>query len=102
MGQEFGMSRYQPLYTGWITQSLGNHSQYPAINQKKGFPAGSVGKNPPAKAGDAGLIAGQGRSPGGGNGHPLQYSCLEDPMGRGAWRATVHGVLKESDTTEET
>ena len=43
---------------------------------------------------DVGLIPGSGRSPGGGLGNPLQYSCLENPMGRGAWRATVHGVAK--------
>ena len=47
------------------------------------------------------MIPGSGRSPGGGNGNPLQYSCLENPMDRGAWRATVHGVTK-SDTTEAT
>ena len=55
---------------------------------------GSVVKNPPANAGDTGLIPGSGRPSGGGNGNPLQYSCLENPMGRGAWRATVHGVTK--------
>ena len=49
-------------------------------------------KNSPANAGDVGLIPGLGRSPGKGNGYPLQYSCLENPMGRGAWWATVHGV----------
>ena len=48
---------------------------------------------------DACLIPGWGRSPGGGYGNPLQYSCLENLMNRGAWRATVHGVTKESDTT---
>ena len=56
-----------------------------------------VVKNPPASAGDIrdlGPIPGLGRSPGGGNGNPLQYSCLENPMDRGAWRATVHGVTK--------
>ena len=58
-----------------------------------------VVKNPPANAGDAGSIPGSGSSPGEGNGNPLQYSCLENPMDRGAWRATVHGVEKESDTT---
>ena len=54
-------------------------------------------KNPPANAGDigdTGSISGLGRSPGGGNGNPLQYPCLENPMDRGAWRATVYGVAK--------
>ena len=57
-------------------------------------------KNPPANAGALGLIPGSGRSPGGGNGNLLQYFCLENPMDRGAWRATVNGGAKESDTTE--
>ena len=59
-------------------------------------------KNPPANAedtGDVGSIAGAGRSLGVGNGNPVQYSCLGNPMGRGAWQATVHGVAKESDMT---
>ena len=54
-------------------------------------------KNPSANAGDVrdmGSIPGSGRSPGGGNGNPLQYSCLENPMNRGAWWATVHGITK--------
>ena len=51
-------------------------------------------KNPPADAGDVGSIPGSGRSPGAGNGTPLQYSHLENPMDRGAWGATVHGVAK--------
>ena len=51
-------------------------------------------KNHPASAGDLGFIPLQGRSPGGGHGNPLQYSCLENPMDRGAWWATVHGVSK--------
>ena len=58
----------------------------------KSFPGGSVVKNPPANVGDVGLIPGLGRSPGEGNGNPLQYSCLENPMNRGAWQATVHEV----------
>ena len=56
-----------------------------------------VVKNPPANAGDlrdAGSILGLGRSPGGGHGNPLQYSCLENPMNRRVWQATVHGVAK--------
>ena len=60
-------------------------------------------KNPPANAGDVrdtGLIPGSGRSSGEGNGYPLQYSCLGNPMDRGAWQATVHGITKESDTIE--
>ena len=54
-------------------------------------------KNLPANAGDtgaAGLVPGSGRSPAGGHGNPLQYSCLETPMDRGAWRATAHGLIK--------
>ena len=51
-------------------------------------------KNPPANAGDEGSIPGSGRSPGGGNGNPLQYSCVGNPIDRGAWRATAHRVAK--------
>ena len=51
-------------------------------------------KNPPTNTGDEGTIPGSERSPGGGNGNPLQYSCLENPMDRGAWWATVHGVAE--------
>ena len=51
-------------------------------------------KKLPANAGDLGSVPGSGRSPGGGHGNPLQCSCLENPMDRGAWRATVHGVAK--------
>ena len=64
---------------------------------KHGFPGGSVVKNPPANAGDirnVGSIPGLGRFPGGGNGNPLQYSCLGNPMDRGAWWATVHETAK--------
>ena len=63
-----------------------------------GFPGGSVVKNSPTNAGDTGSISGLGRFPGEGNGNPLQDSCLGNPMDRGAWQATVHGVT-ESDTT---
>ena len=59
-----------------------------------GFPGGSVVKNPPTNAGDMGLIPESGRSPGEGNGNPLQNSCLGNSMNRGVWQATVHGVAK--------
>ena len=71
-----------------------------------GFPCGTVVKNLPANAKDArdldlmDLIYGSGRSPEEGNGNPIQYSCLENPMDRGALWATVHGVA-ESDTTKQ-
>ena len=59
-----------------------------------GFPSGSDGKESACKAGDPDSIPGLGRSPGEGNGNLLQYSCLQDSMDRGAWRATAHGVAK--------
>ena len=59
-----------------------------------GFPGGLEGKVSVCNAGDPGLISGSGRSPGEGNGNPLQYSCLENPMDGGACSATVHGVTK--------
>ena len=62
-----------------------------------GFPSGTVVKNLPTSAEDArdmGLIPGSGRSPGEGSDDPLQYSCLGNPMNRGAWQATVHGFAK--------
>ena len=59
-----------------------------------GFPGSAAGKEFSCNVGDPGLISGSGRSPGEGNGNPLQYSCLENPMDRGAWRATFHGVAK--------
>ena len=57
-------------------------------------------KSLPANAGDTDLVLGLGRSYGGGSGNPLQYPCLGNPMDRGASRAAVHGVAKESDTSE--
>jgi len=64
-----------------------------------GFLGGSVIKNLPANAADKVLIPGSGRSLGEGNGNPLRYSCLGSPMDRGAGRATVHELTKESDMT---
>ena len=59
-----------------------------------GFPGGSDGKASAYNEGDPGSVPGWGRWPGEGNGNPLQYSCLEDPMGRGVWRATTHVITK--------
>ena len=61
---------------------------------RMGFPHSAVGKELAYNAGDPGLIPGSGRSPEEGNSNPLQYSCLENPMGRGAWQVTVHGVAR--------
>ena len=72
-----------------------------SLNIKDAYrvPCDSVVKNPPASAGDMGSIPGQGRHPGEGHSNPLQYSCLGNPMGRGVWQATAHGVEKESHIT---
>ena len=61
-------------------------------SSNSGFPSSSDGKEPACNAEDVGTIPESGRTPGGGNGSPLQYSCLGNPMDRGAWWATVHGV----------
>ena len=66
-----------------------------------GFPSGSDGKESANNAGDLDLIPGSGRSPGGGHGNPLQYSCLEKSMDRGAWQDTVHGVTKSQTRLTE-
>ena len=66
-----------------------------------GFPGGSVVNNPLADAGDTDLIPGLERLPGERHDNPLQYSCLGNPIDRGAWWATVHGIIKESDTAEQ-
>ena len=72
---------------------------YLFFNSSVGFPGGSTVKNPPANAGDMRSIPGSGRSPGEGNGNPLEYPCLGNPMDRGAWQAIVHRVTKELDVT---
>ena len=66
-----------------------------------GFPGGLAVKNLPDNAGDTGLIPGSGRSPREGNGNPLQYTCLENSMDRGAWQAVVHGITKELDMSQQ-
>ena len=72
-----------------------DHSSCPS----KGFPGGSVDKEPACNARDEGSIHGSGNSPGEGNDNPLQYSCLGNPVGRGVWQAIVHMVAKESNVT---
>ena len=70
---------------------------YGEFSVQRGVPDGSAGKEYACNAGDtrnAGLIPGSGRSPGGGDGHPLQYFCLKNPTDRGTWQATVHTVTK--------
>ena len=67
--------------------------------KQENFPRGSVVENLPANVRDAGSIPGSGRYPEEGNGNPLQYSCLGNPMDRGTSWATVHGVVKKLDTT---
>ena len=67
----------------------------------KGFPSGSDDKGSACNAGDSGSVTGSGRSPEEGNGYPLQYSCLENPMDRGAWQATIHGVTKNQTRPSE-
>ena len=62
--------------------------------REKGFPHSSVGKSPACNAGDLGSIPDSGRSLGEGNGNPLQYSCLENPMDKGAWQAIVYGIAR--------
>ena len=69
------------------------------IKTQKDFPGDLDGKESACNVGELGLIPGLGRPPGEGTGNPLQYSCLEKFMDRGAWRATVHGVAKELDMT---
>ena len=78
---------------------MGNFILY-ILSPFKGFPSDSVVKNLPANAGDTGLIPGSGRSPGEGNGNPLQCSCLGNPMDKRVERAMVRGVTEESGTTD--
>ena len=100
-------ARYLPNYTTQVLICETVHSVWPGLEKAsltstEGFPVVLVVKNPLANAGgarDTGLIPGLGRSSGVGNGTPLQYSCLEDFMGRGFWQSTVHGAA-ESDITE--
>ena len=92
----FRPGEFHGLYSPWGSKELGMTERLSLILYSS-FPGGSVVKNPPTNAGDtrgAGLTSGSGRSPGEGNSNPLQYFCLENPVDRGAWQATVHGVAK--------
>ena len=102
---EKGIRDTQDIPAGWSEEVLFTEtgSQKKEIYEQgiynMGFPGSSVIKNPPTKAGDAGSIPWSGRCPGEGNGNPLQYSCLENPVDRGPWQAAVHGVLIEQLST---
>jgi len=72
----------------------------PPFIMLRGFPHGSDGKESACNVGDSGSLPGSGRSLGEGNGKPLQYSCLENPMDKGAWQATEYGMAKNLDTAE--
>ena len=92
-----------PVLAWWLVQrgegSILFEYQITQVCVRRGFRSVSVVKNLPANAGDAGLIPWLGRVPGEGNGNPLQYSCLGNPMYRGVWWATVCWVAKEADMT---
>ena len=79
----------QPSISCLVERILGRREK-----KISGFPHSSAGKESACNAGDLGSIPGSGRSPGVGNGNPLQNPCLENPMDRGAWQAAVHGVTK--------
>ena len=72
----------------------------PKFIEQLGFPCSLVSKESACNAGDLGSIPGLGRSPGKGSGNPIQYSCLENPKDRGAWRATVYGVIRVTQETQ--
>ena len=84
----------KPLSSEGFASALAFCSDYTMVCLSGGFPHSSDGKESACSAGDPGLIHGLGRSPGEGNGKPLQYSCLENPTDGGAWWAPVHGVGK--------
>ena len=83
------------------TEQLDNNNKYSSdsVHLSGGFLGGSAVKNPPANAGDMGLILGSGKSPSERHGKPLQYSCLGNAMDRGDWWARVHGIAKELGMT---
>ena len=88
--QYFGLENSMDCIVHGVAKSQTRLSDFHVLD----FPGGSGGKESTCNVGDWSSIPGSGRSPGGGHGNPLQYSCLENPMDRGAWQATVHGVAK--------
>ena len=84
------------LWSDHLASEIQAQSEKRSVLPVRGFPCGSAIQNPSVRepSGDAGSIPGSGRSPGGGDGTPLQYPCLENPIDRGAWWPTVHGVAK--------
>ena len=87
---------FSTWWRNWTTDSRRGKRHFSLQKPLLGFPHGWEGESLSCNARDLGSIPGSGRSPGEGNGNPLQYSCLGNPMGRGAWRATVHGGHKRA------
>ena len=81
-------------FSAFLVSFLKSGIYFPYCRSLTDFPRTSVGKESACDTRDPGLIPGLGRSPGGGNGNPLQYACLGNPMDREAWQAIVHGVEK--------
>ena len=94
-----GWPQETSIKNGAVRLGLKTANKRCAVKQAD-FPGGSGANNLPANAGGVGFIPGSGRSPGEGNDHPLQYSCLGNPVDRGVWWATVHGVAKELVVTK--
>ena len=91
----YTLSIYTHMYESAITLPQYNYIFSGFYNIILGFPGSAMVKNLSGNAGDVDLIPGSGRSPGEGNGNPLQYSCLGNPRDRSAWQASVHGFAKE-------
>ena len=92
--QDWKRSVFIPIPKKGNAKECSNYHTIALISHASGFPSGSDGKAAACNVGDLGLIPGLERTPGEGNGNPLQYSCLEYSMDGGAWQATVHGVAK--------
>ena len=88
------LKTHQKSHPTQTCQSSGEENRAQENSMFRGFPQSSVGKESACSVGDPGLIPGSGRSHGEGNGSPFQYSCLENPMDRRTWQATVHGITR--------